>query len=267
MDFGKFEFRLNSNLVKRINLNQELQLTVDYLANRNEFSYLTGSHLVWDNQYAFGMGYRFLYPAPWLKQVAFSAFSVNSNNTELPPVAIGQQNSQQIVHRLIKGAEGAGGSVGVVLEPCSPTHISVDLLYETLNYQDHLRSPKKNLGYSLALEQALPLCLACQLAVTSSPFFNRYASELRWQIPVHTCPQMELSLRSQYITGDLPEPKDFRISLMLSLYWPCPSNLPIQEKTELIKKLLAEAVKRPLIRMPQTFNASESRISQVIYPS
>lgn len=251
--FGANEFRLGGTLAKLWQCKHLLKLTAEYLSQHNEVTFLTGSNILWTEQHALAAGYSYLCLLPWWSSINFCAYQAVSRDGCLPDVLAVNDNID-VLYRNVKGAESFGGNVGVTLLPWYQARVDVTTYYDDITYRNKVecRRDRSGLGMGVGLAQGLHPRLAFELNAVHRSIYNQYLGKLSWLLPGQTCNGFELALVGQYTQGDLPAPRETRLSLLLTYRWHRQDPQPLYSQ----EKVINEAA-RPLVRMPETLVARD----------
>ncbi|MBA2653573.1 MAG: hypothetical protein H0U71_00710 [Gammaproteobacteria bacterium] len=259
--FGAREFRLGGTLSSLLFYNQCLKFTAEYLSQQNQFNFLEGTQLLWNEQHTFAAGYAYL-----LKNAPISSFNLGiyeggSRDENLSPI-YHVADDIDILYRNIKGATLYGGNAGVSLQPLLFTKINLDLYMDVINYRNiaEAQPSKGGLGYGINVEQILHPRFLLTLNAVRREIYDQYNVKLSWLILNHLCSRLELSLLGQYVAGNLPQPKETRVGLMLTYRWNNSSGVFDYSRAPSLQEYILTAATRPLIRMPRTFVARDQKI-------
>lgn len=256
--FGGSEFRMGATWAHAFNPHQRFKATAEYLSQNSTFEFIAGPATQWNEQHAFGALYQYLFLNPWFESVNISAFHAYATGENLSTISFQHPDQITIDDRHIVGSESNGLSTGVTLQPWRNSAVDVNVFYDSIHYRAHDEvAPNRNgIGGGIGLQQILSRRVKFNLAGTHRELFNQLQAGISWLLPTKRGTQLELNLHGAYISGDLPEPKETRIGLMLSYHWngSCCNNPIIYGPDDLV------LWSTPAVRMPQTFVVRDEHV-------
>jgi hypothetical protein len=244
--FGSSEFRMGATWTSMIDKRHRIKLTAEYLSENILFSLTPLNVTKWNAQHAFGANYQYLVNQSWLHTINLATYHAYARDENLSTSAINNKTD----YRIDAGSNSNGISGGLTLTPGRCTAIVLDLYYDQVNYRTQNRSAPNSVGIgeSITLEQLLAPRLKLLLTASHRQPFDNYHARLSWLALARPGAQLELSVTGQYLTGNLPQPHETRVGLMVSYHWhvPCTSEFVCSEE-------ILQWTTIPAVRMPQTF--------------
>lgn len=252
--FGGNEFRLGATWAKLICCQHMLKLTAEYFSQNILFDFESGESTLWNEQHAFGANYSYLLHQKYFSSVDVGVYHAHARDESLLPLQ-SATHPDFILCRNAVGSNSYGINAGLTAKPWTWSQLKLDLFYDDISYRTTATTVpnRSGLGESFFFEQVLHPRFLIGLEASHRELFDRYSAKMSWLIPVKQCARLELSLNGQYITGDLPQPHETRVGMMLSYNWDLPHSCPTYlTGLSLQEMILASAIK-PVVRMPDVF--------------
>lgn len=170
-----------------------LKISGEYLSQKLEYGFHSGSLHRWVNQYAVGGEYQLLIPkclqfSSWVYSVDFNityshANSRHINSVECPLDTI--RNQTPLLFRHIAGGSNTHGDIGTTLAPWQNGQLFLGLDYDYTSfhrkYQHDIRS--SGFGGTIWLTQTLGRGFKFDIGAEFRRPFNFYSAEIAWQTP------------------------------------------------------------------------------------
>jgi hypothetical protein len=243
--FGGREFRMGATWASMIGKRHRIKLTAEYLSE-NILFFLTALNVTkWNTQHAFGINYQYLVNQSWLHTINLATYHAYAGDADLSQNVVNNETN----YRIAAGSNSNGISGGFTIIPGRFTAIVLDLYYDQVNYrtQNQPAPDSIGIGESITLEQLLAPRLKLLLTASHRQPFDNYDARLSWLALARPGAQLELSITGQYLTGNLPQPRETRVGLMVSYHWhvPCRPGFACSEE-------ILQWTTIPAVRIPQT---------------
>lgn len=245
--FGGNEFRLGLTLARRITYRQLIKLDAEYLSQNMLFNFPQGSRTLWNEQPSWAVGYVYLLRERVFLNLNASVYGARSRDESFPLII------NEVVPRdqKVNGSQSYGGKIAMALQPWQQSKLDFSLYYDTIAYRNQRQGApdRSGLGAGIRLQQALHPRFALGFDVFHRALYNQIAAQASWILFAKNNSRLELGLKGEYLTGDLPQPKETRVGLLLSYRW----NLAPPNQGNCLQEEILQAAMQPLNRMPQVF--------------
>jgi hypothetical protein len=254
---GPKEFRLGGTFIFAPSYHYLFKLTSEYLSQRNILNFISGPSSIWNEQYAFALGYAYLTNWSLLKCFNISAYQARSRDDSFQTF-YDLQSDLAVLYRNIRGSLSYGASTGMTLA-WKATTINMNIFFDTIQYRNHIEIGSRNgLGAGFEINQRLGHNFSVTLEDMQRTLYNQYRATINWHLFTKHQSAFQLSLAGEYTHGYLPSP-EMRVSFTLSYIWNLP-RICQDGSSECFEETIVNSAIRPLVRMPETFVMAEQRI-------
>lgn len=261
ISFGAKEFRLAGTSASLFNCQHMLRLTAEYFAQNTSFIFDQVRLPLWDEQYALGADYTYLTNHYGLAAYSIGVYEAGARDEHLEPRIF--VANDYLVFRDVKGSLAYGGYLGFTLQPWRYTKLHTDLYYDNISYNNKIEpdSNRQGVGLSATLEQVVHPRILFALDASDRRLYSQYGAKASWLIPTPYRTRLELTLHGHHVEGELQNPTENRVGLMLSYRWGLPSSCQTYLTTKTIEEDVLAAATHPVVRMPQVFAARDQAIT------
>ena len=188
MKHGLKNFRVGGTLGWRVDTNQRLKLSSEWLRQDITYAFFSGNSNQWMNQWAIGAGYQFDFLG-YSYDPAFdlSAYYSHAPSKSLSTVTGRFVNSLGVLshfidQRRIAGSNAAGIEPGASFSPWIGGRVGLELDYDHVNYDNKFASDNDANGFggTIRLYQALTENIGLGLSAAVRTPFNNYTANLDW---------------------------------------------------------------------------------------
>lgn len=251
--FGSKEFRLAGTWAGLFNCRHLVKVTGEYLSQNTNFIFDQIVLPLWDEQSAFGVSYSLLNHGYGITSYNFGLYEVQARDENLIPRTF--LTPQYTIFRDVSGSSVYGGFVGVTLQPWLYTRLTSSVYYDDVLYHNDFESKpnRQGVGAGVCLEQILHPRFLLSIEASDRKLYRHCGVKASWLIPIPTCAKLELALKGERVTGNLVNPEENRVGIMLTYRWNLPDYNPNYLMSKTIEETALIATTKPVIRMPQVF--------------
>jgi len=264
--FGSQEFRGASTWGHALTDNLFFKISAEYLAQEPTFFFVSGQDSQWVGQGAVGADIKWW--TPWrigVNSVHASFLYAKARNEMLDKVIMNGAGLTN--YRQVNGAQDWGGGVGVTVVPWASGELRLDLLVDSVFYENTFEAKKDSQGFGGAIGFTQWLNPEWSLSgniVDRQPYYI-YDGKISWIACSRRGSHLEVNGTFRYLSGDIPEPKESRWGLGISYSWDGdPYGEPYRYKSPLKKSLSQRVVdyaNKPAVRMPEVLVSRDQLLS------
>lgn len=222
-EIGIKNFRLGGTVGRKIDGNQRFKVSIEYLWQNINYSFLTGNLNQWVSQVAAGGDYEYnFYDVDYMPQVDVSAYYSYAPDKSLG-TRTGMFTTQGFTKtfvdkRNIAGSYAWGGAPGVSLYFWPGAKAGVQINYDNVTYNTRNGSiGAKGFGGTLALTQMVTDNIGIATSVGIRQPFNNYQVSVDW-VNVPFFGSWELGLDGAYTAGKTTLPNTWNIGLSANYF-------------------------------------------------
>lgn len=235
-DLGPKEYRISATWGHAFNDKNRIKASAEYLAQKMDFDFYTGSDTETIGQGAVGLTYQYLFPQKFVHALNLNAIYSKAQSKDLDPVFF-MDNSGFLFenYRRIAGGQDIGVSAGLDFLPTKKTLVGFDINYDAVTYDEKYNDAPDNaqptgshdssgLGATVNLEQILSDFFKLKLSLSDRKIYNNYKADISWL--THTTPnsRLEMNFAVQQIsdgsnTDNSGEKNDTRFGVDVSYRW------------------------------------------------
>ncbi len=221
---GLKNFRIGGTLGWKLDVNQYLKVSADYLVQDITYAFFSGTTDQWVSQGSISAAYRYDFAGyeydPW--------FDVNAYLSHAPSKTLGSVQGTFITggvvqsfkdNRRIAGSNAGGISPGVSIQPWQGSRAGLALNYDSVRY-DKNYSPNENangLGGTFTFSQAITEDVTFDLAAAVRKPFNNYEADVIWSnIPYYG--KWALGLDADYTAGKTTLPNTYNVGVIVEYF-------------------------------------------------
>ncbi len=212
--YGQNERRANVTLVHGFNLQQQMKITYEYLAQNLPFDFASGQVNEWVSQNAFGAAYRYLFGKQLLRSFDVSGYYIKANNKNLSDIIYYQNNDPRLNLRRIAGGTEETATAAISLAPFRNTLISLGGGYSHLSYDTQYEDNQKNttIAYDIGIEHLFTRYTKLTTGYIHNAAENDSRVRFSQIFPAH----IEAAVTGEYSQGLARQPNSTTITLALS---------------------------------------------------
>ena len=276
-ELGFKNIRIGGTLGWRLNLNQRLKFSAEYLWQEITYSFFFGNSNQWVNQGALGLDYQYdflgyIFDPAFNFNAYFSHATGNSLNNETG-IYINPLGSTRayVDQRRVAGSNAAGLAPGISFSPWINARIGFEVTYDNALYQNTYVSDHhpQGLGVTFKLRQDFNDYVFIDFSAAQRPPFNHYAAKIGWiNIPYYGGSWV-FGFDAAYTVGKETLPNTWNVGLTLDyLLIPCPTSVPLHlnnnYKDEVVPAPIDDHflpwVAKPGVYMPQVLSIFDEEV-------
>ena len=213
------ENRIDATFAHAWDAHQRSKVSIERLAEQLDFSYDSGDTSEWVAQYAFGVGYQYVFDQGLIHDLEFSGYYAQAESKDLDTIRYtGTDGLLYDNYRHIAGATSQGLELSTDVLPWATGLFGVGLNYDKITYdtkyEDTDAKNDSGLGFTLSLQQILSKHTKLAISASQREVYDSYSTSLS----VLTPSDIEVGLTAETTLGRDSSPNDNRLSLAVAYY-------------------------------------------------
>lgn len=228
IDAGTEEYRANGTWGHAFNDSQRVKISAEYLAQKADYNFETGTQSEWIGQSAIGLTYQILFSNQFFHALNFNTTYSKAQSKDLDTQKLTVDGIDYDLYRRIAGGTDKSFSVGVDLTPTKTTLLGLELNYDDVKYDTKYNESddpsnsyedESGLGATVNIEQLLSDFLKVKVSASDRKPYNDYKAEINWLAKTTSSSQLEFGLTGETTTGGQDTDSDSRFGVSLSYKW------------------------------------------------
>lgn len=263
---GPRQYRGNATLGWILAENHRIKFTGEYLWQKMDYNFYSGTVRQWISQGAIGAGYQYMLLDGVLNDLRLYGYYSHAPSVGLSTLSGSFVNStttySYIDQRRIAGSNAAGLSPGFALHPWYGAQAVISANYDNVRYNTKYISTHYNSGFggTLDFKQALPGNLQMNLVAASRTAFNNYQAGLNWNTTWESG-FLTLGVIGGYNKGKHTLPNTSVISLNLGYVFDQNTPIDDNDKDYKLAPSLSAWIAEAAVHMPQVLAIADERVT------
>ena len=221
LETGKKAHRINATLGHILSLHQRLKLTAEYLTEQKSFEFYSGKEEKWIGQYAYGLGYQYLFSQGLLNDINITTYYSKAQNKILSAKEYIDEGLRYRDYRHIAGGADRSISLGLDVHPFKNTLLGLEANYDNVSYDtlyEHGQD-ERGLGATLSLHQLLSKKVKLELLASDRKPYQSYGVGVHWLLKSNPGSKLELGLEGKRIIGANSLSNDSQLDVDIGYEW------------------------------------------------
>ena len=221
LETGKKAHRVNATLGYILSLHQRLKLTGEYLTEQKSFEFYSGKEAKWIGQYAYGLGYQYLFSKGLLNDINITTYYSKAQNKTLSAKEYIDEGLRYRDYRHIAGGADRSISLGLDVHPFKNTLLGLEANYDNVSYDtlyEHGQD-ERGLGATLSLHQLLSKKVKLELLASDRKPYQSYGVGVHWLLKSNPGSKLELGLEGKRIIGANSLSNDSQLDIDIGYEW------------------------------------------------
>ena len=221
LETGKKAHRVNATLGHILSLHQRLKLTGEYLTEQKSFEFYSGKEAKWIGQYAYGLGYQYLFSKGLLNDINITTYYSKAQNKTLSAKEYIDEGLRYRDYRHIAGGADRSISLGLDVHPFKNTLLGLEASYDNVSYDtlyEHGQD-ERGLGATLSLHQLLSKKVKLELLASDRKPYQSYGVGVHWLLKSNPGSKLELGLEGKRIIGANSLSNDSQLDIDIGYEW------------------------------------------------
>lgn len=203
-----------------------LKTTYEFLRQKLDFSFITGSDRYWVDQSAIGLEYEQLLGAGMLDSISMGGYYVHSRSKELEDVAYTVGMTNRTNRRHIAGADAANVNLAVKYHLWPKSQLKTGFRWDTIHYRTKYENDADvdGVGIMLGLDQLLSDRVKVSVDSSLNRIDNSVGGELGVLLPAPHTTRLELAYITDYTYGRTTHRNFYSNGARVAFSWGYPSN-------------------------------------------
>lgn len=278
LDLGSKEYRINGTWGHDVSDAYRFKLTGEYLAQKLDFDFASGTQSKFVGQTAIGLVNQFFIGQKYVRALYLNPTYSKAQSKDLgkkyfDQAADGSYN--YLDYMRIAGGEDRSLSAGVDLLPFQSTLLALELNYDSIKYDTQYNTDSDDtsgLGATAKVQQLFNKYLKLEVLASSRKPYTNYKAELNWLAVTDPNYRIELGLTGERIIGNTDDDTadDTRFGLNVNYKWGSESfdqHEGYAFQTENAREDLVSFTAIPAVHMEKVLAVKDEKIVKVEVPA
>lgn len=223
VEVGQNKYRLNGTYGFAINDRNRIKVSLERLAEQDDYDFASGTETEWVGQNAAGATYQYIFADGWLETAEFNAYGAQAESVDYDDVLFyDASGAPKINKRRITGGLSYGLSAGVTTNPWETARWGFALHYDAVSYDmqyDEDDPSTSGFGFSTNLEQILTERLKGEIGMDVLSTDHTYNAGLTWLAPTEAGSRLEVSLVGAYLNSQTTGDSNMEMGMQAAYGW------------------------------------------------